>query len=206
MTLRDVTLVIATTNPHKLGEFSAILSPHGIQIVGLDSVNQGDLAEPDENGLSFEANARIKATSYARALSVVCLADDSGLEVDALDGAPGVLSARYAGSEGPRAERDQNNRQKLLNEIARLAPTDRTARLVCALCVADPEGRILFEARGTWEGQILDEPRGSGGFGYDTLLSIDGGITAAEFEPEQRDVRSHRAAATQKLLAWLKPG
>lgn len=197
-------LLVATTNPHKLREFSEILAPHGVEVVGLDSTSHSEEVEPNEDGLTFEANARIKAGSYARALSAPCLADDSGLEVDALGGAPGVRSARYAGSHGSRTERDKRNRDKLRAELERLAPVDRRARLVCVLCLADSAGNVLFETRGTWEGQILDEPRGEGGFGYDTLLLLDDGRTAAELDPEQRNLRSHRAAATRALLAWIE--
>lgn len=204
-------LLFATSNPHKIREVSAILDPLGIEIVGLDA-----LAEPPEppveDGQTFQANARIKALGYAAATGTLCLAEDSGLEVDALEGAPGVHSARYARDEtnparfdaASRAERDQANNRKLLRALRGVPAASRTARFVCAMCLADPMGRILLETRGTFEGSITFEPRGSGGFGYDPLLLVAGlDQTSAELTADEKNARSHRGAAARELARAL---
>lgn len=197
-------LVFASSNPHKLEEIRAILGPLGTRVTGLAELERA-VPEPIENARTFEGNARLKAIAYARALGATCLADDSGLEVDALGGAPGVHSARYAGSGGTRDERDRKNREKLVAELRKLGAVKRDARLVCTLCLAEPSGEILFEARGTLDGRILDEPRGGNGFGYDSLLFLpDAGKTAAELTPAELNARSHRGAAARALAAWLR--
>lgn len=198
-------ILLATSNPHKIEEVRAILAPHGYEVTGLNDVGVS-IPEPEEDGAAFEANARIKAVAYARATGRVCLADDSGLEVDALGGAPGVHSARYAGIGATRAERDRANNDKLLRELARrnLPPEQRTARFVCAMCLASPDGRILTETRGTFEGLIAETPRGSNGFGYDPLLYLpDRGCTSAELPPEEKNARSHRGQAARRMAAAL---
>lgn len=196
-------LVFASTNPHKVREIREILGPLGVELRGLDEIGRA-VPEPAETAATFEGNARIKAVSYARALEQTCLADDSGLEVDALFGAPGVRSARYAGLGSTREERDRANREKLIVELGKCGPVSRTARLVCALCLADATGRVLFEARGTLEGQIRDEARGGNGFGYDSHLFLrDFGKTVAELSADELNARSHRGAATRQLYAWL---
>jgi XTP/dITP diphosphohydrolase len=196
-------LVIATTNPHKVREIGQMLAPLGIEVSSLAELGP-QLPEPVEDADTFEGNARIKATSYARALKLPCLADDSGLEVAALGGAPGVHSAYYAGVGRTREERDRANNQKLIAELHKLGQVDRSARFVCALCLADAEGRVLFETRGTFPGVISDEARGDNGFGYDPHLFLpDVGKTAAELASEQKNARSHRGAATRALHAWL---
>jgi XTP/dITP diphosphohydrolase len=164
-------VLFATGNPHKIAEVRAILAPLGLDVVGLDHLD--DLPpEPIEDGDTFEANARLKAIQYARATGRVCLADDSGLEVDALDGAPGVRSARYAGAGETRAERDRANNEKLLRALQGVSADRRGARFVCAMCLADADGTILAETRGTFEGVIADTPAGTNGFGYDPLLYL----------------------------------
>jgi XTP/dITP diphosphohydrolase len=199
-----MTLLVATTNPHKVRELSEVLTPLGIHTRGLSSEQNG-LDEPVEDADTFEGNARIKAVYYARALSLPCVAEDSGLEVDALNGAPGVYSARYAGASGDREQRDRANNEKLLEELARLGLVDRSARFVCALCLVDKEGRVLFETRGSYAGVIAEAPRGTKGFGYDPLLYLpDLGRTSAELTPEQKNARSHRGAAARALAAYLK--
>ncbi len=196
-------LVVATTNPHKAREFAEILGPSGILVSGLGEVG-AQLPEPVEDAETFEGNARLKAAFYSRSLGVPVLADDSGLEVDALGGAPGVRSARYAGVGSTREVRDKNNREKLLAELAKLGDVDRSARLVCALCLADARGQVLFEARGTIEGTIIDDARGGNGFGYDVHLYLpDVGKTAAELSHEEMNARSHRGRATRALAEWL---
>lgn len=195
-------LVFASTNPHKLRELSEILGPLGVEVRGLGAAARG-VPEPVETEPTLEGNARLKAAAYARALGCTCLADDSGLEVAALGGAPGVNSARYAGSNGTRDERDRANREKLVAEL-RGRGADRTARLVCALCLADATGRVLFETRGTLAAVVLDEPRGEHGFGYDSLLLLpELDRTLAEISPEELNARSHRGQAARALHAWL---
>lgn len=193
-------LTIATSNPHKVEEIAAVLGQIGIACVPLART---DIPEPDENGATFEENARIKAIAYAKALGVTVLADDSGLEIDALGGAPGVHSARYAGIGATRAERDAANNAKLLRELAGVPHGRRTARFVCVLCVARPDGSIAAEARGHFEGWIGEAPRGSNGFGYDPLLVLDDGRTSAELTSAEKNARSHRGNALRELVKLL---
>lgn len=196
-------LLVATTNPHKVREIRQVLAPLGIEVTSLAEVAP-NLPEPVEDADTFEGNARIKATAYARALKTSCLADDSGLEVDALGGAPGVHSAYYAGIGTTREERDRANNAKLIAELHKLGDVDRSARFVCTLCLVDAEGRVLFETRGTCAGVITDQARGDNGFGYDPHLFLpDVGKTCAELPHEEKNARSHRGAATRALYAWL---
>jgi len=197
-------LVLATTNPHKVREMREILGPLGIELESLDELGV-TVPEPEETAPTLEGNARIKAAAYARALGRTCLADDSGLEVDALGGAPGVHSARYGGTGATRDDRDRANREKLLAELARLGSASRAARLVCVLCLADAAGRVLFETRGTCEAVVANAPRGEHGFGYDSLLFVpELGRTLAELTPDELHARSHRGAAARALHAWLR--
>jgi XTP/dITP diphosphohydrolase len=197
-------LLFSTTNPHKVEELSAILGPLGYDVVSLDSLASAP-PEPEEDQDTFEGNARLKAVYYARTTGQTSLAEDSGLEVDALNGAPGVHSARYAGAPGTRAEKDRANNEKLLRELAGVPEAQRTARFVCALCMASPDGRIVAEARGTYEGVIAAAPRGQNGFGYDPLLYLpDAGKTSAELTPEAKNARSHRGRAARALAELLK--
>lgn len=196
-------IVFATSNPHKINEAREILAPHGLEVVSLADLDAA-VEEPEEDGVTFEDNARLKARYYARELRMTCLAEDSGLEVDALGGAPGVYSARYAGTEGSRAERDRANNEKLLRQLANIPAERRQARFVCALALADASGSIRAEARGTYAGIIASEPRGTGGFGYDPLLLLpDRGCTSAELSPEEKNARSHRGHALRQLVAAL---
>ncbi|MET0283681.1 MAG: RdgB/HAM1 family non-canonical purine NTP pyrophosphatase [Polyangiales bacterium] len=198
-------LVVATTNPNKVRELSQVLV--GFEVVGLHELGV-DLPEPVEDADSFEGNARIKALAYAAALNLRCVAEDSGLEVDALHGAPGVHSARYAGVDGAREAKDRANNEKLLRELG--ATRDRAARFVCAMCLVDADGTILFETRGTYDGVIVrgtadDPPRGDNGFGYDPLLFIpELGKTSAELSPAEKNARSHRGQAARALAAFLQ--
>ncbi len=199
-------LLFATTNPHKAREIGQILGPLGIEVCSLADVAP-HVPEPVEDADTFDGNARIKAVAYAKALNMACLADDSGLEVDALGGAPGVHSAYYAGEGKTREERDPKNNAKLIAELTKLGKLgnmDRSARFVCVLCLADAEGRVLFETRATFAGVIIDEPRGENGFGYDPHLFLpDVAKTSAELPQDQKNARSHRGAATRALYAWL---
>lgn len=194
-------IVIATSNPHKVEEISAVLGRLGIECVPLPPAG---IPEPVEDGATFEANARIKARAYAKALGTTVLADDSGLEVDALDGAPGVHSAYYAGTGANRAERDAANNARLLRELEGVPDGRRGARFVCVLCIAAADGSIEAEARGTFEGRIGHAPRGANGFGYDPLLVLDDGRTSAELSSDEKNARSHRGNALRRLVRLIE--
>jgi XTP/dITP diphosphohydrolase len=197
-------ILFASSNPHKLREVVEILTPLGVEVMGLDSLAVVP-SEPEEDGATFEDNARKKAVGYAVTTGMYCLADDSGLEVDGLGGAPGVHSARYAGGGADRGARDRLNNEKLIQEIRRLPPEQRTARFVCAMCLAGPDGRVVAETRGTFDGVVSEEPRGENGFGYDPLLFLpDVGKSSAELTPEEKNARSHRGRAARAMLEALE--
>jgi XTP/dITP diphosphohydrolase len=203
-------ILLATSNPHKIEEVQAVLAPLGIDVVGLNAFSSVR-DEPVEDGETFQANARIKAVYYAQQLGCMCLADDSGLEVDALNGAPGVHSARYAAEHEAgfeswsRSERDAANNRRLLRELADLEAEQLTARFVCAMCLADAQGAIVAETRGTFEGVITNQPRGDNGFGYDPLLYLpDVQRTSAELSQGDKNARSHRGAAARTMAEHLR--
>ena len=197
------TILLATSNEHKLDEVRQILGPLGFTVQGLDSVGMS-IPEPVEDGVTFEENARIKAFSYATAAGRVSLADDSGLEIDALGGAPGIHSARFSGVGGSRSERDSANNRKMVSMLRELSVEESPARFVCAMCLAAPDGRILAETRGEFEGVIVPEPRGENGFGYDPHLYIpDLGLTSAELSSDAKNARSHRGDAVRQMAVLL---
>jgi len=192
-------LLAATGNAHKIDEFRGILGPLGIEFVAPDEV--GGIPEPEESGTTFEENAAIKALSAARHSGMDSFADDSGLEIDALGGAPGIFSSRYADDDAARIAR-------VLREMR--GEENRVARFVCAVAVASPDGRVEV-VRGTVEGRLLREPRGDGGFGYDPIFVPDGyDATFAELPSEKKDSISHRAnalrAASRMLSDWGATG
>ena len=190
-------LVIATTNPHKLRELKSLLAQLHVEIVGLSEVCPIVPAAP-EDGTSLAENARGKAASYARQLGEWVLSDDTGLFVDALGGAPGVRSARYAGERASMFD----NREKLLRELQDIAPANRSARFLCHLAVANADGQIVVEAAGECRGQMRTEPTGSGGFGYDALFEVEGlGRTLAELNDEETARLGHRGHAARQLAA-----
>lgn len=194
-----VELLVATGNPHKLAELRAIFAPLGISAVGLDSLGRS-LPEPVEDGATFEENAAKKALSYAFLTDRPCIADDSGLEVDAIRGEPGVHSAYWAGRGETRQQRDAANNLRLIAEMDGIAPENRTARYVCCMCLAAPDGRILATSRGELVGRVTSgRPRGTGGFGYDPLIEVENGRTVAELSDEEKNKRSHRARAAQAI-------
>ena len=197
------TLLIATGNPKKIEEIRAILLPLGVDAIGLDELD-GDFPEPVEDGETFEANAAKKAVHYAKLTGRTCIADDSGLEVDALGGRPGVYSARYAGVDGSREVRDEANNAKLLEEMQSVPDYERSARFVCAIAVAHPQAGILIRTRGTFEGTIAREERGSNGFGYDPLLRLNDGRHSAELSPDEKHAMSHRGKAVRAMADRLK--
>jgi XTP/dITP diphosphohydrolase len=192
-------LTIATRNRHKTAELAAMLGPDWLVE---DLTLQPELPEPGETGATFEANAKIKALAASSALPGLILADDSGLEVDLLNGAPGVRSARYA---GPKAT-DLENRELLLKELARFnhaAEEPITARFRCVIAMAE-SGSILALFHGAVEGRILLAEAGSGGFGYDPLFIPDScNQTFAEMDPDAKNQLSHRARAMEKAINWL---
>lgn len=194
-------MLVATMNPGKLLEIAAALRPHGIEVVGLETL--ADRTEVDESGSSFAANARLKAEGYSRRTDLPVLADDSGLEVDALGGAPGVHSARFG---GPGLD-DAGRTQKLLAEIRDIAdPARRGARFRCALAVARG-GKTLAVFEGRIEGRLLEAPRGSGGFGYDPIFfHPPSDCSTAELSVEEKQRVSHRGQAIQAFLDALAAG
>ena len=194
-------LVVATANPGKLREYRTLLDGLGVTLRSLAEVPQAP--EVAEDGDTYVANARLKARALSAHTGLPALADDSGLEVDALGGAPGVRSARFAADHSPaaRAGDDRANLALLIERLRGVPPARRTARFRCAIVVAYPDGRELV-AEGTCEGVLAETPRGSGGFGYDPLFIYPPlARTFAELPPEEKDRISHRAAAVQQLIA-----
>ena len=193
-------IVVATGNPHKVEEIRAVLAPLGFTVLTLAETGRPVPPEPEEPHPTFEANARLKALHYARHVGEAVLADDSGLEVDALLGAPGVHRAHWAGREGSRQERDARNNARLAEEMRGVPPDRRTARFVCTMCIATAGGEILVETRGEMEGVIGDAPRGAHGFGYDPWLHLPAlGVSSAELPPERKNQLSHRGRAVRRL-------
>ncbi|MFP4147956.1 MAG: RdgB/HAM1 family non-canonical purine NTP pyrophosphatase [Nitriliruptoraceae bacterium] len=193
-------VVLATANPHKLGEIHAILAAAGVDL-DLVAMTALGVPSPVEDGETFAANALLKARACTAATGLPAIADDSGIEVDALDGAPGVYSARYA---GPEAD-DAANNAKLLAAVAGLAPEQRTARFVCVAAAVTPAGAEVA-VRGEMPGRVIDELRGERGFGYDPLFVADAtadGRTNGELRPAEKDAISHRGAAFRALAAEL---
>jgi XTP/dITP diphosphohydrolase len=194
------TLRIATTNAGKLREFVEMLAPLGIAVRGV-----GDLPgfSVDEDGDTFEKNALKKARTLLDRTGEPALGDDSGLVVDALDGRPGIYSARYGGVEGPG--KDAANRAKLVRELHGVPTAKRTARFVCVLAYCAPGAEPRF-FRGECEGRIGDAERGDNGFGYDPLFVLDDGRTVAEMPSDEKNRISHRGRALAQLLAFLGAG
>ncbi|MHC4247639.1 MAG: RdgB/HAM1 family non-canonical purine NTP pyrophosphatase [Planctomycetota bacterium] len=200
-------LVIATRNPHKLEEVRAILAGADVGVRSLDDLGGvPEVPEVVEDRDTFAGNAAKKAEEVARATGSAALADDSGLVVDALGGAPGVLSARYAGSDGDSAAISTANNAKLLAEMAAVGDGDRAARFVCVIALArEGHGTRLF--RGETAGRIGGERKGRGGFGYDPLfVSDDLGVTFAEACPEEKNAVSHRGRALAEFAKALAAG
>jgi len=198
------TVLLATSNPGKLRDFAGAAAPYGITIATIS--NFSSLPQVVEDGSTFEENARKKAESYSLAVpGELVLADDSGLEIDALGGAPGVHSARYAADEPHAAgcnPDDETNNAKVLSELMETPRDKRTARFVCVIAVAG-DGQTLHTFRGTAEGIILDAPRGQNGFGYDPLFYFPQiGKTFAELSAEEKARYSHRGAAFRAFLEW----
>jgi len=191
-------LLLGTRNPGKLREITSILEGSGWSFSSLQEFDHVGSAE--ENGVTYSENAIAKAQFYAAATGLVALADDSGLEVAALDGAPGVYSARYAGENASDADR----RQLLLSELSKTSNTDRRARFVCVVAIADPAGTILNVSEGICNGTLTFAPRGDSGFGYDPLFIPDGYTqTFAELPETLKNRISHRALALVQTKQFL---
>ena len=191
-------VVLATRNKGKIREFTAAFEELGFTVWNIDDIV--DIVEPEEIGSTFLENAEMKALYYAEACGLPCVADDSGLEVDALGGAPGVLSARYAGDHG----NDEANNQRLVEELAEVPAEERTARYQCALVWATPAGQMV-SATGSCEGRIQLTPMGKGGFGYDPYFYIPKlKTTMANISMEQKQAISHRGKALRALMEQLR--
>ena len=201
-------IVVATHSGHKLAELTGLLRPARAELVSLDDL--GIEHDPVEDGARFEANARLKARFYARLSGLPTIADDSGIEVDALDGGPGVRTRRYAGENAT----DLENNAKLLGALAGLPADRRGARYVCVLALVIPDRvgargglPIVAEARGTLRGRIAEEPRGKGGFGYDPIFEPasepPGGRTLGLWSAAEKNRISHRARAARRMAPVL---
>jgi XTP/dITP diphosphohydrolase len=191
-------LVLASNNPGKLREIAALLSPLAIEVIAQSRLGIAEAEEPHD---TFLANALAKARHASRASCLPALADDSGLCVDALGGAPGVHSAYFAGRDGSREERDARNNAKLLSSLGK----ERKAHYACVMAlVRDAEDLSPLVAEGIWRGEIAREPRGLNGFGYDPLFLLpERGLTAAELPAHEKNRLSHRGRAAAQLLAML---
>jgi XTP/dITP diphosphohydrolase len=199
-------LLIATTNPGKTREFRQMLGVGRFNWISLSDLPR--LADVDETGHTFRANAMLKATEYARRTGLWTICDDSGLEVDALNRSPGIYSARWAKLHGVGEGDAANNALLLqqLNEVMATScdPLNRSARFVCVLALADPRGRVQLTTRATMEGQIGFAPVGNHGFGYDPLFVVNGlGCTSAELPPAEKHRVSHRGEALKRMKGLL---
>jgi XTP/dITP diphosphohydrolase len=198
-------ILIATSNPGKLRDFAGAAAVHDVEIAAI--ANFASLPVVVEDGVTFEENARKKAEQYSLAVpGEIVLADDSGLEIDVLKGAPGVHSARYAADEPHKADEntdDDANNARVLRELKGVPPEKRTGRFVCLIAAAR-DGKTLATFRGVAEGVILDQLRGTGGFGYDPMFYFpEIQKTFAELTPEEKSKYSHRGAAFRAFLDWI---
>jgi XTP/dITP diphosphohydrolase len=195
-------IVLATRNDHKVRELSAILgdvvAELDLEVVGLSAYP--DLPDVVEDGVTFAENAGLKATAVSEALGLPALADDSGLAVDVLGGAPGIFSARWSGHHGD----DRANLELLLAQLADVRDEHRGAGFVCAAALARPGALVVVE-EGVFRGTLTRAPRGTNGFGYDPILLVEGDTrTSAELTPDEKNARSHRGAAFRALVPHLR--
>ena len=205
------TILIATSNPGKLRDFAGAALRHGVEVAGIPDFSS--LPSVVEDGFTFEANAWKKAEAYSRYVpGEIVVADDSGLEIDALNGAPGVHSARYAAPdllnkephEADANTDDEANNARVLRELKDIPTAQRTGRFVCVLAAAR-DGKTLATFRGTAEGMVLNAPHGTNGFGYDPLFYFpEIGKTFAELTAEEKSKYSHRGAAFRRFLEWCE--
>jgi len=194
---KDKKILVATTNPGKIAELQACLDA---DVKWLSLTHFPGIAKVKEDGFTFTANACKKSVGYARETGLWTIADDSGLVIDALQGGPGIESARFCGSKSRNRKLiDRLNIEKVLTLLEGAPPKIRTARFVCCLCLASPD-QILVQTQGTLEGFIIDRPIGENGFGYDPIFFVPRlGKTVAQLEPEQKNAISHRGRAIRKL-------
>ncbi|MUK86946.1 XTP/dITP diphosphatase [Ornithinibacillus sp. L9] len=192
-------VVIATKNKGKALEFKSLFKKYNIEAISLLELEK-EVPDVEETGTTFQENAALKAEEIANLLNTPVLADDSGLEIDALDGRPGIFSARYAGEQ----KDDQANIDKVLKELKEVPEKGRSARFVCVLAIAIPGEETIFRT-GYCEGEINTEQKGDNGFGYDPIFIPNGyELTMAELEPEEKNSISHRKNAIIQLEDWLK--
>ena len=203
-----IDIVVASGNLHKVQEISAIFAQAGlgewVRFLSLSDVG-GPFVEPAETARTVQENARIKAVAYAALTHRMVLADDSGLQVDALGGEPGVDSAIWAGEHGTREQRDARNNEKLMTVMRKVKEGDRAARFVCYMCLADAAGQVIAQTRGVCEGSIAESPKGVGGFGYDAYFLVGAmNVTSAQLSSEEKNKVSHRGHATRLLADELR--
>jgi XTP/dITP diphosphohydrolase len=196
-------LVIATNNPGKLREFRELLAGSGFDVTTPREL--GHAFDVEETGTTFAENARLKAVAAAEITGLTALADDSGLEVDALGGRPGIYSARYAGGDRTADGMDEGEQCRIvLRELAGVPDERRTARFRCVIAIAAPGGDVRY-AEGVFEGRIGYEPRGDNGFGYDPIFVVAGrDVTSAELPPDEKNAISHRGQAARKAVEILR--
>lgn len=188
-----IEIVLASSNAHKVEEINEIANEYGINFI---KVKEG--FEPIEDGKTFEANSLIKAKEASLLMGTYALADDAGLCVDALDGRPGIYSARYAPTQAEKIS-------KLLNELKNVTEDKRTAHFVCAMTLTNRNGEVVYSTKGICEGKIAYSPYGNGGFGYDPIFLVDGlNKTMAEFTLKEKNTLSHRAKALVPMIKWIK--
>lgn len=191
-------IIIATKNKGKAKEYNQLFNEYGITVKSLLDLSE-EIPDVEETGDTFKENARLKAEQISRLLGIPVLADDSGLVIDALDGRPGVYSARYAGEPTD----DKKNYEKVLNELTEVPSQSRTARFVCVLALAIPQEKTIFK-EGFCEGIIAESPVGGNGFGYDPIFIPEGfEQTMAQLEDEEKNKISHRYHALMKIKKWL---
>lgn len=192
-------ILVGTKNAGKVGELRNLLADVPVELHSLDEFE--NVVEPEETGETFADNAVLKAVYYSEKTGLSAIADDSGLEVSALNGAPGVYSARYAGKDSSNAEKIA----KLLEELENSESDDRSARFVCVIVLTNEKGEIIFQAEGVCDGKIADESRGENGFGYDPIFIPDGfDETFGELSSEVKSKLSHRGKAIAKIIRFLR--
>ncbi|GGM27071.1 non-canonical purine NTP pyrophosphatase [Paraliobacillus quinghaiensis] len=192
-------IMIATQNKGKVKDFQSLFKKYDIKVTSLLDLTE-PVEEVEETGTTFEENALLKAETIANKLNMPVLADDSGLEIDALEGRPGVYSARYAGEE----KNDQKNLHKVLEELRGVPEDQRSARFVCVLAVSRPNQDPIIR-RGTCEGTITEGPIGDNGFGYDPIFKPENSnLTMAQLTSDQKNLISHRGNALKKIEDWVK--
>lgn len=203
--LNNYKILFATTNPNKVKEAALAFKKNKIKIITLDEINRGTMKEPVEDGKTFNENALIKAKYYSQETGLPVLSDDSGLVVDALNGKPGIHSARFSGFKGTRLEIDSANNSLLLSLLDGVPTSQRTARFVCSLVLIFPKEKILIQSEGCLEGIIADSLSGKEGFGYDPIFWIPNmSCTCAELATDEKNKLSHRANAIRALVKKIK--